>query len=112
MSCEFPYPNPVAIAEPPTVLPSEPGGDLIPHHLLMPEVAWPAPVGPVIRMWPRREHWLLENPARQVDSLVFEPEPDPLNAIEFSRTAGVVAFGTWCVGAVLLVGAHLMGWLK
>lgn len=94
---------PIDLVEP---CPARAEGDRVPCHLSMPEVAWPQPVGPVIRMRPRREHWLTEAPARPVaDGCCDECEPDYLGRV----AALLVCF--WCLGATLLVAAHLKGWL-
>lgn len=93
---------PIDLVEP---CPARPEGDRVPCHLSMPEVAWPAPLGPVIRMRPRREHWLIERP--------FAPVSPGADALERDHLGRVAAFLVcfWCLGAVLLVSGHLKGWL-
>lgn len=98
-----PHGLPIDLVEP---CPARVEGDRVPCHLSMPEVTWPAPLGPVIRMRPRREHWLTEAPCRPVAVGYC----DPVEADGLGRAAAfLVAF--WCLGATLLVAGHLRGWL-
>jgi hypothetical protein len=87
------------------VEPDEPAlaGDAVPCHLFMPEVSWPVPVGPVIRVRPRREHWLVEPPARP------EPSTDLLEPAGVGFVAALSA-ATWCLGVVALSLVFLKGW--
>jgi hypothetical protein len=70
----------------------------------MPEVAWPVPVGPVIRVRPRREYWLTEAPYRPT------PSTYPLEPVGFGLVS-VLSLCTGFIGAALVVAAHLKGWL-
>jgi hypothetical protein len=90
------------------VEPDEPApvGDRVPCHVFMPEVPWPAPVGPVIRMRPRRERWLLACPA----AAPVAHAPDLLEPDGMGRVAALIV-GFWCTGASLLVLASMRGWL-
>lgn len=99
-----PHPFPIDLVEP---CPVRVEGDRVPCHLFMPEVAWPAPLPPVVRGRPRREMWLLTPP----------PVRPSLSAADLLELPGVerrvVLFivGLWLSGASLLVAAHLSGWL-
>lgn len=100
MTCEFPFP--ADIAEP-TV--AAPVGDPVPRHLFIPVVPWHEPLPPVIRMRPRREHWLLTPPPARPSPSADLSEPPGFGAM------AALSLGTWCLGAALLVVAHLKGWL-
>jgi hypothetical protein len=78
-------------------------GDRVPCHLFMPEVAWPDPVGPVIRMRPRREYWLLTRPV--APSTAFDDLSD------LDSMIGVASLIPVFLCVTLLVAAGLLGWL-
>lgn len=115
MTCETPNPDgwepiaaphglPIDLVEP---CPSHPPvGDYAPRHFFLPEVAWPAPVGPVIRMRPRREHWLLRQPEPPV-----QPSTDLLEPPEFGRALAASAL-VWALGALALAVLAAAGVLR
>jgi len=78
-------------------------GDRVPCHLFMPEVAWSAPVGPVIRMRPRREYWLLTRPVAPSTAV------DDLSDLD--SMIGVASLIPVFLCVTLLVAAGLLGWL-
>lgn len=98
-----PYPFPIDLVEP---CPARAEGDRVPCHLFMPEVAWREPLPDVIRMRPRRDHWLLTPPPVR-PSL----SADPLALPGVERRVVLFIVGLWLSGASLLVAAHLNGWL-
>lgn len=77
----------------------------MPRHLFIPVVPWHEPLPPVIRMRPRREHWLLTPPPARPSPSADLSEPPGFGAM------AALSLGTWCLGAALLVVAHLKGWL-
>jgi hypothetical protein len=78
-------------------------GDRVPCHLFMPEVAWPDPVGPVLRMRLRRERWLLNRPEVRPESITDVPEP-----AGFSFLA-VIALVPLLLGGALVVVSNFWG---
>jgi hypothetical protein len=85
-----------------------PCGDPVPAHWIDPEVSWSEPLPPVIRVQLFR-------------AIGGSPQcplvPDTIDAstdlMEPSRIERIAAFWVcvWCVGAALLITAHLEGWL-
>lgn len=97
MTCEFLGAMPIDLVEP---CPARVEGDRLPCHLFMPEVAWPVPVGEVIRMRPRRDHWLQPPLVRWQPLGVNDGDmPEPPG---FGRALAI--FGAvWVLGAVCIV---------
>jgi hypothetical protein len=73
-------------------------GDRVPCHLFMPEVAWPAPLGPVIRTGLR-----CELPPR-----AGEPRVDLMGPPNFVRVVAAVV-GVWVGGAGAIAGLQILG---
>ena len=92
---------PIDLVEP---CPARVEGDRVPCHLFMPDVAWLAPLGPVLRT-PRRHTWL-QRPVRPWSPI--EPSADTLEPPGFGRVVAAIGIVWVCAAAGSLV-ARMLG---
>lgn len=93
---------PIDLVEP---CPARIEGDRVPCHLFLPDVAWPAPLGPILRPIPRRDAWL-QRPVQPWSPI--EPSTDLLEPLGFNRVVAVIGIVWVCAAAATLV-ARVLG---